>query len=92
VHDVEQASCAGCRFFGLAFPQDQEKRQLRGWGTCTRPGQGALPAAGVLASLGAAMLSDSRLARRENPFGLYRSEPEDGCEYFEETMVELGRG
>ena len=90
MHDVDQATCAECQFFGLAYPGEQDTRSLRGWGICVRPGQGGLPPADVLAELRRAVLDGDRAAIRNNPVGLYRSEPEDGCEFFEEIVLEPG--
>lgn len=90
MHDVDQASCADCRFFSLAYVDAQDDRRLRGWGGCTRAGQATLPAAGVSAALRTAVLDGDRQALRRNVAGLYRSEPGDGCEQFEEIVAEAG--
>lgn len=90
MHDVDQATCAECRFFGLAYPEDQDNRRLRDWGGCTRPGQSGLPQAVLLDGLRVRILDGDRRALRRNIVGLYRSEPEDGCEFFEEVVLEPG--
>lgn len=89
MHDVDHATCAECRFFVLAYPAEQEHRRLRGWGACTREGQETLPPAPALGRLRAAVLDGDRHALRRNTVGLYRSEPEDGCEFFEEPVLPL---
>ncbi len=87
-HDGHVAvSCAGCRLFVLAYPVEQDNARLRGWGYCRRRGGGDPPPAGVIAELRAAVLGADGRALRRNRAGLYRSEPEDGCEYFEELVA-----
>ncbi len=90
MHDVDQTSCADCRFFTLAYPDAQGDRRLRDWGGCTRAGQATLPPADVSAGLRRAVLDGDRQALRRNVAGLYRSEPGDGCEQFEEVIAEAG--
>ena len=89
MHDTDFDSCSACRFFGSAYPDDQDNVRLRGWGACLRPGQGEMPPAALLAELRAAALGPDRHALRTNAVGLYRSEPGDACEYFEERVSEL---
>jgi hypothetical protein len=83
-------ACADCRFFASAYPEDQEDVRLRGWGYCSRSGGGEQPRAATMVGLRAAVLNGDRHALRRNWVGLYRSEPEDGCEYF--VSVALARG
>lgn len=87
MHDVEHGACADCRFFVLAYPEEQEERRLRGWGACTRPGQGEFPPATDVVALHDSVLNGDRHAIRRNSVGLYRSEPGDACDYFEEVVL-----
>lgn len=87
MHDVDHGSCADCRFFDLAYPDEQEERRLHGWGACTRPGQGELPPAVDLLALRDTVLNGDRRAIRRNAIGVYRSEPGDACDYLEEVVL-----
>lgn len=87
-HDGHVAiACGDCRFFAHAYPAEQDSARLRGWGYCRRPGGADPPPAEVIAGLRAAVLGADGRALRRNRAGLYRSEPEDGCEYFEEFVA-----
>ncbi len=87
-HDGHVAvSCADCRSFVLAYPGEQDEPRLGGWGYCRRPGGAERPPAEVIAELRVAVLGADGQAMRRNRAGLYRSEPEDGCEYFEELVA-----
>ncbi len=90
MHDVEHGACADCRFFRLAYPDEQEEGRLRGWGACARPGQGEFPPVAELLALHEVVLNGDRHAIRRNTVGLYRSEPGDACDYFEEVVLAAG--
>lgn len=84
-HDGHVAvACDDCRHFTVAYPQDQDTASLRGWGYCARPAAGVVPGARALSVLRGAVLDGDRNALRRNSAGLYRSDPEDGCEFFEQ--------
>lgn len=90
-HDGHVAvSCAHCRSFVLAYPGDQHETRLRGWGYCRRPGGAEPPPAEVIVELRTAVLGADARALLRNRAALYRSDPEDGCEYFREAVATPG--
>jgi len=88
VHDSHiDVSCSECEHFALAYADEQADVRLRGWGSCRRPGSGILPDPEVVEKLRVRVQGDEPNALRSNTVGLYRSEPEDGCEFFSDIVL-----
>jgi len=78
MHDSHvHGSCGDCDRFVTPFPTE---RAFSDWGYCAEQNQA--PDTVGMAHLHSSVLAGDRAALRQNDFGLYRSEPEDACDFF----------
>jgi hypothetical protein len=81
MHDGHvHGSCGDCAGFVPAFPA---KAGLDGWGYCHDQAATPPPPA-ALTALHDAFRDGDRTPLRQNQFGLYRSEPDDACDFYRE--------
>lgn len=78
MHDGHvHGSCGDCASFVPAFPA---KRDLADWGFCRE--QDAPPPPAALVVLHEAYRAGDRGLLQHNQLGLYRTAPDDGCDFF----------
>lgn len=78
MHDTHvHGSCGECASFVGVFPPSTRYDE---WGYCRE--QRNPPPPRDLAPLVEAFLSGDRAPLRRNPLGVYRTEPDDACEFF----------
>ncbi len=78
MHDSHvHGSCGECTSFVAVFP---EGSRLDDWGFCRE--QSAPPSPPDLDALRDRALAGDRASLRQNPLGIYRTSPDDACDFF----------
>jgi hypothetical protein len=78
MHDsVVHGSCDECTSFVAVFPP---QTGCDDWGYCVE--QTEPPTAADVAPLYSTILAGDRAPLRQNQLGLYRTEPDDACDFF----------
>lgn len=79
MHDSHvHGSCAECASFVTLFPPESA---FGDWGYCRQ--QTSEPPGVAVESLHSAVAAWGRAALRENQIGLYRTEPDDACDFLQ---------